>query len=148
MDRKVLAEKSMNFVILETTGIILSLGLWLSMAKIFTVNGDNIILILSIIFFISLIMTIYLTFKTFLKPKFLLEYDYNGVYLKHKKDLYIFFKDINKVYGSPATTRYKTYKFGTLYINTKDKVYRIGIIKDVKSAEKIISRLSKIKRNR
>ncbi|MDF2700188.1 MAG: hypothetical protein K0Q49_1744 [Haloplasmataceae bacterium] len=52
------------------------------------------------------------------------------------------------MHGSSAKTRYKTYKFGTLFINTKDKVYHIGIIKDVKSVEKVIMTFSNIKRNR
>ena len=139
-NKKQLGEKSIKFIILESIGILISL-IMITICIILYINYEAIeSILLALLSFILFIITSYLTINTIIKPKYIIEYDESGVYLNYtkKKSIYILFKDIENITETIPFSKYIKYSFGSIRIITKNKKYKIGIIKDIKVVKKYL----------
>lgn len=139
-NKKQLGEKSIKFVILESIGILISL-IMITICIILYINYEAIeSLLLALLSFILFIITSFLTINTIIKPKYIIEYDNGGVYLNYtkKKSTYVLFKDIENIFETIPFSKCIKYSFGSISIITKNKKYKIGIIKDIKVVKKYL----------
>lgn len=139
-NKKQLGEKSIKFVILEFIVILISL-MSVIICLVLYINYEVIeSILLALLSFILFIITSYLAINTIIKPKYIIEYDDSGVYLNYtkKKSTYILFKDIENIIETIPFSKYLKYSFGSISIITKNKKYKIGIIKDIKVVKKYL----------
>ena len=139
-NKKQLGEKSIKFVILEFIVILISL-MSVIICLVLYINYEVIeSILLALLSFILFIITSYLAINTIIKPKYIIEYDDSGVYLNYtkKKSTYILFKDIENIIETIPFSKYLKYSFGSISIITKNKKYKIGIIKNIKVVKKYL----------
>ena len=142
MNKEVIGIKSKKYINLSIISVILmilllllSLAVYLDSENIFLMFVFILLLIPFIFIFISLI-------KSILNKKVLVEKDNYGIYLNYiKETVYIKNKDIENVYSYKVRYKYGCYPFGHLYIVTKDKKYKIGVIDEV---EEVVKELKKV----
>lgn len=141
-NKKTLGTKSYKFIFLETVAFFISVILSLLFIYDYSQTTREISLIFGILSICCIVFVSYILTKALIRPKFIVEVDEKGVYLNFSKKriVYILFRDIENVYGDriSALTRGTIYKFGTLYVQTKNKKYKIGVINDIQEIEKYI----------
>lgn len=141
MNKEVIGIKSKKYINVSIVSVILmilllmiSLAVYIDSENIFLMFVFILLLIPFIFIFISLI-------KSILNKKVLVEKDNYGIYLNYiKRTIYIKNKDIEHVYSYKVRYKYGWYPFGYLYIVTKDKKYKIGVIDEVEEVEKEIEK--------
>ena len=146
MNKEVVGIKSKKYinvsiisVILMILLLLLSLAVYIDSENIFLMFVFILLLIPFIFIFISLI-------KSILNKKVLVEKDNYGIYLNYiKETVYIKNKDIEHIYGHNIIKKYGWYPFGHLYIVTKDKKYKIGVIDEVEEVEKELKKVYEYK---
>ena len=93
------------------------------------------------LFSLCFCVTVYsLVRAVFVRPKNMVEVDDNGVYLHYSKrtTVYLSFKSIESVYAKRDSARGIKYSFGSLHLKTKDRRYKIGVLKNVSEVEEYI----------
>lgn len=141
LEKKQLAEKSTKFVILEAIALVAAIAMAALMFFVFFAKGEKFGLILAILSTIVGILAVFLTFDAALKPKVIIEHDIYGVYLNYTtKTVYLRYKDINHALSDRMHGRGMTYDFGSLYIWTDNKRYKIRGVKNVEEVSDFINK--------
>lgn len=141
-EKVVLGYKSYSFAIVE----VISYLILLTIISISIYNSikqeDQRLLGIAILFSLLMLVIIYGYRFSFKSPKVIIESDTFGIYLNYskKKKVYILYKDIISVSNDHLRGRVITYKSGFITIYTKNKDYKIGIIKDVDKVYKSIEK--------
>ena len=143
MDKiKTIGTKSHKYILLEIVAFVISIIFLLLFLYDYSQTTREICLVFGILSFCFVIITSYLLVKVFIRPKNIVQVDEKGIYLNYSynRKIYILFRNIENVYGDRISTmtRGAIYKFGTLYIQTKDKKYKIGVMNDIQEIEKYI----------
>ena len=139
-NKKTIGTKSYKFILLEIVALIIGLILLILFMYDYSQTRREICLIfgtLSLCFVVFLVFTLT---KCFIRPKNIVQVDEKGIYLNFSRNriVYILFRDVENVYGDRILARRVIYKFGTLYVQTKNKKYKIGVINDIQEIEKYI----------
>ncbi len=141
MEKKQLAEKSTQFVVLEAIASVAAITMAALMFFVFFAKDEKFGLILGILSTIVAILAVFLTIDAALKPKVVIEHDSYGVYLNYTaKTVYLRYKDISYVLSDRMHGRGMTYDFGSLYIWTDDKRYKIRGVKNVEAVADFINK--------
>lgn len=141
-EKKTLAVKSNKYILLYSILLaITSLLTIFSFVKFFEDKETPELLILGIVFLLLDTVILFVVLKTAINPKVMIEYDNFGIYLNYfKKTVYLKYKDIYRAFAENERARGIEYNFGHLAIWVGDERYKIGAIKDVKSAENFINK--------
>ncbi len=135
-----IGEKSYKFVVLQFILCVVCVLSIIIGIKGYIETFVSTFILLIIILFIVLCMSFYILVATLIKPKYIIEYDESGIYLNYskKKTIYILIRDIEYIEAHKIPARYITYSFGYLIIKTKQKKYKVGVIKNLKQTENYI----------
>ena len=141
MNKEVIGIKSKKYINLSIVSVILMILLLMISLAVY-IDSENIFLMFVFILLLIPFIFILISFiKSILNKKVLVEKDNYGIYLNYiKRTIYIKNKDIENVYSYKVRYRYGWYPFGHLYIVTKDKKYKIGVIDEVEEVEKEIEK--------
>ena len=141
MNKEVIGIKSKKYINLSIVSVILMILLLMISLAVY-IDSENIFLMFVFILLLIPFIFILISFiKSILNKKVLVEKDNYGIYLNYiKETVYIKNKDIEIVYSYKVRYRYGWYPFGYLYIVTKDKKYKIGVIDEVEEVEKEIEK--------
>ncbi len=141
-NKKTIGTKSYKFILLETVAFVISVILSLLFLYDYIEKTREICLIFGILSLCCIVFLVYILTKAFIRPKYIVQVDEKGIYLNFSKNriVYILFRDIENVYGDRISelTGGVIYKFGTLYVQTKNIKYKIGVINDIQEIEKYI----------
>ena len=142
MNKEVIGIKSKKYINLSIVSVILMILLLMISLAVY-IDSENIFLMFVFILLLIPFIFILISFiKSILNKKVLVEKDNYGIYLNYiKRTIYIKNKDIENVYSYKVRYRYGWYPFGHLYIVTKDKKYKIGVIDEV---EEVVKELKKV----
>lgn len=142
MEKEVIGIKSKKYINVSIISFICMLLLLLLSLGIFIDTENNFLLFVFILFLIPFIFIFISLIKSILNKKVLVEKDNYGIYLNYiNETIYIKNKDIEHVYSHKIWKRYGWYPFGHLYIKTKGKKYKIGVIDEV---EEVVEEIKKV----
>lgn len=155
MDKKsILATKAYKYIYLHLMGIGLILiflipiiSLYIHCKGDYIDDREDIMIIMMVILGGFILFSLIKIILFLLKPKNIIEQDSYGIYLNYtkRKAVYILSKDIENVSRENIKSRYHTFDFGNIIIETKYKKYKIGVINNVNEIEKIIYSLIRYK---
>ena len=135
-----LVVKSNKYVLGTFSGFLLCLFLF------FISLSEN--KVYSFIWIIVGLICLFFCLKTFILPKVLISYDQNGIYLNHKKNLFIPYEKIGSVISKQMRSKRSVFSFGYIYITSMDKKYKIGVIDGVNYIQNRINELKVEKMNK
>jgi hypothetical protein len=140
-NNKIIAVKSIKFVIIELIGLIISMAITILFINVYINNIEPPILLLAIFSGIITLWIFYLIFNTLLKPKIVIDEENFGIniYFLFNKKVYLKYKDIIYVTSIKCRGRGMKYRFGELYIHTRKCMYKVKVIKDVKKVEEYLN---------